>query len=180
MTDTPVTPPAGLRARLAEAVSAQARPSRGATQGRGIMRWFGGAVGMAFGALAAVVILIAVLPPVQPPYSGPFYAAELAGEQSDLLVQARFDPRDDTLLVERQSGAAAAGRVLQLWLIAGDADPVSLGVLPEDTTARIAVPAPLGQQIAGGILAISDEPPGGSPTGLPTGDVLAAGEVGEV
>ena len=31
--------------------------------------------------------------------------------------------------------------------------------------------------LAGGVLAISDEPDGGSPTGLPTGAVLATGQV---
>ena len=54
---------------------------------------------------------------------------------------------------------------------------ISLGVLPEDAVATLTVPAELRAEIAGGLLAISDEPPGGSPTGVATGDILAIGEI---
>ncbi|MEL6126646.1 MAG: anti-sigma factor [Pseudomonadota bacterium] len=54
---------------------------------------------------------------------------------------------------------------------------VSLGVLPEEPDARISVAVALRPLLPGGTLAISDEPPGGSPTGAPTGEVLAVGAV---
>ena len=38
----------------------------------------------------------------------------------------------------------------------------------------------LGGLIAGGTLAVSDEPLGGSPTGAPTGEILATGAFYEV
>jgi len=41
------------------------------------------------------------------------------------------------------------------------------------------VPDDLRRRVAGAVLAISDEPEGGSPTGAPTGDVLAVGPVQE-
>jgi anti-sigma-K factor RskA len=71
--------------------------------------------------------------------------------------------------------------VLELWLIEGDAAPVSLGVLPEAPQARVPLDRALAARIAAGaLLAISDEPEGGSPTGAPTGAVLAAGPVQEI
>jgi anti-sigma-K factor RskA len=64
---------------------------------------------------------------------------------------------------------------LELWAILPGQAPISLGVLPDSETARILVPAALRSQAAQFTLAITDEPLGGSPTGGPTGDVLAAG-----
>ncbi len=64
----------------------------------------------------------------------------------------------------------------QLWLIEEGRDPVSLGLLPDDEVAEIA----LGRNAAieGGVtIAVSLEPSGGSPTGLPTGPILATGEL---
>jgi anti-sigma-K factor RskA len=63
-------------------------------------------------------------------------------------------------------------------LIAENAEaPVSLGVLPADAVARIALTEQLKAALQNGTLAVSDEPIGGSTTGAPTGDVLAVGKV---
>ena len=77
-------------------------------------------------------------------------------------------------------GAVAAGRAQELWLIAGEATPVSLGVLSTDAETEVIVPQALRPLFAGAVLAVSDEPPTGSPTGAPTGDVLAFGTVSEI
>ena len=68
-----------------------------------------------------------------------------------------------------------AGHSFELWAIAGGA-PHPLGLLPPQPAEGLmlsaaALPPP------GGALAISQEPPGGSPTGLPTGPVLYQGKV---
>ena len=77
------------------------------------------------------------------------------------------------------SGGARPGRALELWLIEGDDPPVSLGVLPDTEATVLQVDAAVAAALPGGVLAVSDEPPGGSPTGQPTGDVLATGQVEE-
>ena len=75
-------------------------------------------------------------------------------------------------------GNARPGRTLELWLIkAGAAQPVSLGVLTAEETSRFTLPEQLASGFAQAVLAISDEPAGGSPTGLPTGAVLATGKI---
>ena len=83
--------------------------------------------------------------------------------------------------ITRTDGAAVSGRVLELWGIPADGTgPVSLGVLPDTETAEVMVPEALFGKAVGLTLALSDEPPGGSPTGAPTGAVLAVGQLSEI
>lgn len=127
--------------------------------------------------ILALTMLWVVLQPDPEPGLVPDYRADISAEDNSLIVQARFDVETRQLLLDRTAGDARPGRALQLWLIAGDDAPVSLGVLPEQAQAALVVDEQLVAALESGVLAISDEPPGGSPTGLPTGDVLAVGPV---
>lgn len=109
------------------------------------------------------------------PLLTPGYEAELAAEDGGLVILAAIDAESGQLQIDRAAGGPRDGRALELWLIEEGANPVSLGVLPETRVARFDLPA--GARLDTALLAVSDEPPGGSPTGQPTGDVLAAGEV---
>ena len=65
---------------------------------------------------------------------------------------------------------------LQLWVIGADGKPRSLGLMP--ATGRASMPMPADVTMPENpILAISLEPAGGSPTGLPTGPVLSTSQV---
>jgi anti-sigma-K factor RskA len=69
-------------------------------------------------------------------------------------------------------------RVPELWLIPPGGKPLPLGVLPSDRITQIAIPATFADRArrdAG--LAVSLEPPGGSPTGQPTGPVIGSGKL---
>lgn len=103
--------------------------------------------------------------------------AELAPtpDGDGLSLRAEVDTTLGAVQVIRATGAPPEGRVFELWLIAGDAAPVSLGLLDEDASTIIDLPENLLALLPGALLAISDEPPGGSPTGAPTGAVRAAG-----
>jgi anti-sigma-K factor RskA len=133
---------------------------------------------LAGGALAAALVFGAILVNQPDPNTGGL-VAQVAGE-SDVKLVALYDPATATLRVNRTAGSAPQGRTFELWLIAGQDAPVSLGVLPADNTQRIIVPVALREKLANGVLAISDEPTGGSPTGQPTGAVLATGALTEV
>ncbi|PMS14472.1 anti-sigma factor [Trinickia dabaoshanensis] len=92
---------------------------------------------------------------------------------------ATLDVRRGTMIVV---GAAsphlAANRSAQLWLIAPGGKPVPLGVLPASGAASLALPAELPKRMsARSALAVSVEPFGGSPTGQPTGPVIATGAI---
>ena len=72
---------------------------------------------------------------------------------------------------------AVADKDRELWLIEGENPPISLGVLPRSGIADLSLtPDIAGRLRAGATLAISLEPEGGSPTGQPTGPVIAAGQ----
>ena len=120
------------------------------------------------------------LGPLRAPDRGPLYVSEIAAEDQSLRVLAVYDSAAGELQINRTAGQAAAGRALELWAIAEGDAPVSLGVLPDTQTAGIPLPEEFHATVASLTLAISDEPPGGSPTGQPTGAVLAVGTVTEL
>jgi anti-sigma-K factor RskA len=69
--------------------------------------------------------------------------------------------------------ARPAGRDYELWALPKGGNPVSLGILPAEGTSTRALTAVQKAALGASIqLAVSIEPPGGSPTGQPTGAVV--------
>lgn len=130
---------------------------------------------------AAVALAIAVaIPYLRPPVTAPEarYVASLAADASDVRYLVVYDEEDSRVSLAHVSGAKAAGRDFELWMIEGSNAPVSMGVLPAGETIRITIsPDVRAKLAAGAVLAISVEPTGGSPTGQPTGPVVAAGDL---
>lgn len=166
----PITPPAMVKDKPQAVLFPDAAKPK-----RSLWTWLAGGV-----AVAAIVVGAAFLTPslIQDPVFEPSLTASVAAQDGTLVVAARFIAQTNALELTREAGAARPGRVLELWLIAEGSDaPVSLGVLPADTETRIELTQDIAQRLANGLLAISDEPLGGSPTGAPTGEVLAVGPV---
>ncbi|MBV7393158.1 anti-sigma factor [Mameliella sediminis] len=139
----------------------------GAPESRGRRWWLGAGLGLAALAVLAVVV------PLPPILRGPQFGAQIASADGALRFDASITGTE--LVLARLDGGPRPGRALELWLIAeDDPAPVSLGVLPDADRAEIALSPDLAARLDGGTLAVSDEPPGGSPTGAPTGEVLAA------
>ncbi len=105
------------------------------------------------------------------------YVAELSSPDSAVRLVAFYDAGKNQIKLNRVASSAAAGRVFQLWLIEGKNPPVSLGILPDAQNGTLLLNAAIKPKFAGAVLAISDEPTGGSPTGQPTGAVLATGNI---
>ncbi len=119
------------------------------------------------GAIAAGLIFAVVF--MVPP--APRVVAVLATKDAGLSY--RLTQLGEELTVTRVAGTAApAGQVHQLWIIAPGASPVSLGLLGDETLV-VDYPVPP----AGWMFAVSVEPEGGSPSGLPTGPVILAAPV---
>jgi anti-sigma-K factor RskA len=60
-------------------------------------------------------------------------------------------------------------------------NPRSLGLIPASGIGRVRLPVPAGTALQNiPALAVSLEPAGGSPTGLPTGPVLYTGAVQQI
>ena len=90
-----------------------------------------------------------------------YWRVELLGDNQELAVQVQ-SPHE-----------LEAGKALELWILPAQGNPVSLGLLPTSGEARRPLTPAQRAALAGAKqLAVSLEPSGGSPTGLPTGPVL--------
>lgn len=83
-----------------------------------------------------------------------------------------------SLVVPVPAPADAQGRVPELWLIPPGEAPRSLGLVSIDKAHTVSVPADIRRALAvGSTLAISLEPQGGAPQGVPTGPIVAKGGI---
>jgi anti-sigma-K factor RskA len=135
--------------------------------------------GLAIASLAALALYIAV-PYLSPPTQTPpqRLVASLAAEGSDVRYLALYDPERGAVGLSHVSGERGSGRDFELWMIEGNNPPVSMGVIPAGPTAHIEIAPEAREKLgSGAVLAVSLEPAGGSPTGQPTGPVVAAGDL---
>ncbi len=136
------------------------------------------AIAVATTAALALAIGLSVL---QPPGLEPatVQIAELVGKPEAARVIARSTAdRRHIELQARRAYEAGPAQSYELWLLPAEGGPpISLAVLGS-LDARFAVPAAHVERLrAGGKLAVSVEPAGGSPTGAPTGPVILAGSL---
>lgn len=171
-----VEPPASVKAAIDRrlfASSASGAPSGGLWTSLAFWR---GLAAAAIAALAVYVALPYVNPPVRPPETR--LVASLAADNSNVKYLAVYDAARHEVGLSLVSGERGAGKDFELWMIEGKNAPVSMGVIPAGQTARMPVAPAVQQKLAqGAVLAVSLEPPGGSPTGQPTGPVVAAGDL---
>lgn len=128
-------------------------------------------------ATAAALAVMAFVPEMITP-EAPRYVSSLDSEVSDLRILAVYDGDTESLQITRTAGTPADGRVFELWCIVEGKKTWSVGVLSSDQTASLSLPATwLAGGTGGWSIAISEEQPGGSETGQPTGDLLAIAEM---
>jgi anti-sigma-K factor RskA len=91
------------------------------------------------------------------------------------------DPQSRTLVVRRISATPEAGRSYELWLISSQfPTPKSLGVVGTDEFTQRPIPGNFDvATLRTASYAVSLEPSGGSPSGVPTGPVLFTGKIVE-
>ncbi|MER9582763.1 anti-sigma factor [Mesorhizobium sp. M0276] len=174
-----IEPPASVKPAIDRRLFASAGAVTVPAQPRGLWSSLAFWRGLAAAAVAALAIYIAVPilhPPVEQPQAR--LVASLAAEGSDVKYLAVYDAAHHEVGLSHVSGERAAGKDFELWMIEGKNPPVSMGVIPAGATARIIVSPAARQKLAqGAVLAVSLEPSGGSPTGQPTGPVVAAGDL---
>ncbi|RAZ90234.1 anti-sigma factor [Mesorhizobium hawassense] len=173
-----VEPPASVKVAIDRrlfASTASTSPAPGGGLWTSLAFWRGLAAA-AIAALAVYVALPYVNPPVTPPETR--LVASLAADNSPVKYFAVYDAARHEVGLSLVSGERGAGKDFELWMIEGKNAPVSMGVIPAGQTARMAVSPAVQQKLAqGAVLAVSLEPAGGSPTGQPTGPVVAAGDL---
>jgi len=163
-----VAPPPQIWQAIAGALPAP--PRRGMWESLAFWRIFAVASTLAAACLAAFLYLGVGgnIPPLVATIEG--------GGQRNFV--ATVDVTRATVAVVPASFSADATRVPELWLIPQGGKPFAVGVLRADRAVVIALPPPLLKIAASGAtLAVSLEPPGGSPTGQPTGPVIGAGKL---
>lgn len=134
-------------------------------------RWV--SLGASAVALAAFIYASGVLQPNSS--SGPI-VAELSAPENLVNLLASFDASSGRLRIVPVPAGRPEEKSLQLWLVPGNGNPRSLGVFPPNAEGELLIPFDVRQTIsAGAVLAVSLEPFGGSPTGLPTGPIVAIG-----
>lgn len=163
-------------ARVWRAVQARIRgPGRAHPWGwRGLNLWRL-ASGVLACALVAVVVVDRPRPGPETPVAGASWLAVLQTPQAQALAAVRTLPDGAVRIQPLQDlNTVAAGRTLELWALPPGQPPRSLGLLAMQGVTTLSWPAGLAgvQQ-----LAVSLEPPGGSPTGQPTGPVVLSGSV---
>ncbi|WP_420324667.1 anti-sigma factor [Mameliella sp.] len=126
------------------------------------------------GAVAGAAIAWAVLWSGLLETKAPALGADLSEPKGDLVLSTRFAPFTGVLTVTLQAGGAGEGKVLELWLLPEEGAPVSLALLRGAETL-VAVPPALVDRLDGARLGVSEEQPGGSPDGMPSGDLRAEG-----
>lgn len=172
-----IQPPAQVLARI-ERVLPAAEPDPVGRFAASLLRranaWRWVAAGLAV-ATIALGVLVARPDLIREPTPDKFVAVLGEGEQSPRFL-VTVDLASRQVSVVAVQGVQPHGGDLELWLVRSDTGPKSLGLIPSSGEARLdlgaqATPALL----TGGLLAVSQEPKGGSPTGLPTGPVVFTG-----
>ena len=169
----PVEPPPAVWSGIEGALGGTPANPGGIWQNLTFWRW--ATIGSAAVAAASVAALIVVS---RAPTSAPTLVAKLDVSSGQAGFIAAIDPSGSGLTIVPASVTAVSQRVMELWIIAPGDKPRSLGLIEAGRPIHIGLPADLVQRIsADATLAVSLEPPGGSPTGQPTGPVIANGKL---
>ena len=168
----PITPPPTLWRRLALAtgIEAQVVPLQRPAERRAARA--GPWQAMTAGAVA-IAASLAFLLYTQPVPTAPLVAALTPYNSPGATFLVRVGNDGVATVTALGDTGVPQGRALELWALRPAATvPVSLGLLPSSGRARLTIQQPADTQ-----LLVSQEPPGGSPTKLPTGPVVYQGKL---
>lgn len=141
--------------------------------------WFSLTLWRSIAAITTAAFLMAVaLPALQPQTPAERLAASLTAEGSEVTYLAIYDATTGNVSLAHLTGDPVDGQDFELWVARGNDAPVSLGVIPVGAATHVTVTeATRDLMTSEAHMAISLEPLGGSPTGQPTGPVLAVGDL---
>ena len=170
---TEVSPPAAVFDRIERRLFGAPAPARTAFSLWGSLAFWRG---LAAASLAAS--LFAFFRPDGAIFQSqaPVLVAELAATTGHMGLVASYDPAYGEMRIVPIAAASDNPKSLEVWLIAEDGRPQSIGLVDTADKGLIRISDPMRQRIHQGVsFAVSLEPQGGSPTGQPTGPVLASG-----
>ncbi|MFC6841747.1 anti-sigma factor [Xanthomonas theicola] len=145
-------------------------------------RWLS-AGGFATAAACLFALLVARTPPVPPVATTP---ADSGIAMTSTLMQDDGEPGYVVLMdadkrritLTPLAGSRDAARVPELWLIPADGKARSMGVFDDAQAHAARIPDALMPLLSdGALLAVTLEPPGGAPSGVATGPIVAKGGI---
>lgn len=176
-----VAPGAYVWARISDTLKfgapARAPKSNGLWNNLRLWHWVG--IGASAVAAACLVVLLTE-PRVTPvPAAAGYMVASINQDNGVTGWTATMDLEHARIVVVPATPAAIEpGHATELWLIPAGQKPISVGLIALDKPITLALsPALMAQLGPTAALAVSVEPPGGSPTGQPTGPVVAKGAI---
>jgi anti-sigma-K factor RskA len=178
-----VAPAPYVWARIHDALQLDAptrvRPRQGLWNNLPLWHW----LGIGASALAIALLVVVSLPrPTRAPavVSAGYMAATIQQDNGSTGWTATMDLQHARMVVVPATPVAfAPDRAPELWLIPAGGKPISVGMIARDKPTTLALdPRLLAQLGPTAALAVSVEPVGGSPTGQPTGAVIAKGAIG--
>lgn len=148
------------------------------------MRWWQrlvlwqGAAGLATAAALTLAVLLSLPQPAQPPIVVVMAAQPAAAtpgvQPASFVASVSGDGRSLVLKPLNEGQQVALNKALELWAVPAKGAPRSLGLIsPQQATTVLR--AHLLKDTAA--FAVSVEPPGGSPTGAPTGPIVSVGKL---
>src|SRR5947209_6774426 len=171
----PVPPPAELWSRIENNIAASAMPAAGPGLWQSLAFWRAFAIGSAALAAASIATLayIGFVPTARAPM-----LATLGQTSGQPGFVAAVGSDGKSLTIVPAALLTSDQRSMELWLIPAGDRPHSLGLIARGQPVRLTVPPELAARLTTDTtLAVSLEPPGGSPTGQPTGPVIADGKL---
>jgi anti-sigma-K factor RskA len=123
---------------------------------------------------------VVVPTPVAPVEQASAPMVAMVGEdQHDMMIVANWDPKQRQLVLAVSGNMPASpGKSHELWVIPPAGGPTSLGTMPDGKKMRMDLAKHFADLLSqGATIAVSLEPPGGSPTGQPTGPVMWSGKL---
>ena len=177
-----VAPAPYVWARIHDALQldapARIQPRKGLWDKLQLWHWLG---------IGASVVAAALVVVISLPHLAPNPAVVSAGYMASTIQQdngmtgwtATMDLQHARMVVVPATPVAfEQGRAPELWLIPSGQKPIAVGMIARDKPTTLALdPTLLAQLGPTAALAVSVEPIGGSPTGQPTGAVIAKGAI---
>ena len=179
----PVQPPESVWLSIERATCGDTGASNVIVLRRAAARWRAAAVGMTALAAALGIVLIeqprSVPAPVENTRPQAPLVARLGDTDRAVKLVASWDPSGRRLVLAVTGDMATdPNHSHELWVIPADGKPRALGVMAGGKQTHMQLADALAHLLQqGATIAISVEPRGGSPTGQPTGPVVASGSL---
>ena len=144
--------------------------------------WHGARIWQAVSALSLLALTAFVLADFNRDTGtgGPLYTAQIVAEAGDFRVVAVVDKSADEVILTRTAGSTPDGRILQVWAHRAGEPAISVGLWPEGDSVRLPMPQTIAAVEGVLTLGVSEEPPGGSVTGSPSGRVFGTVDIAGV